>query len=155
VGRLLEIEGHRLHLDTDAGKAAHAADEKMHRLLDRIDAHITRNRLDKVAPLASRPASQAPAEGPAVIDLRAAGIGTIVWATGYRRDYSWLKVPVLDADGELRHDGGILPRPGLYAMGLRFMRRRKSSFIDGAGPDATELSAHLASYLRRGHRLAA
>ena len=155
VGRLLGGEGHRLHFDTDTGRAARAADEKMHRVLHRIDTHVMLSELEHIVDAASRPTSWVPAQGPSTIDLRAVGIGTIVWATGYRRDYAWLKVPVLDAHGELRHDGGVVSRPGLYALGLRFMRRRKSSFIDGVGPDATELAAHLAAYLRRGVRIAA
>ena len=78
----------------------------------------------------------------------AAGIRTIVWATGFRPDYSWLDVPVLDHKGNIRHDGGVVTEaPGLYVMGLPFLRRRKSSLIDGAGDDARDLSAHLASYL--------
>ncbi len=155
VGRLLGGDGHRLHLDMDSGRPAKAADEKMYRVLDRIDAHIIRHDLGRMVEPASRPAPWVPVEGPSTIDLRAEGIGTIVWATGYRRNYAWLKVPVLDADGELRHDGGIVARAGLYALGLRFMRRRKSSFIAGVGPDATELAAHLAAYLRHGVRIAA
>jgi putative flavoprotein involved in K+ transport len=127
----------------------------MTRVLDRIDEHIVRNRLDRQVGPPERPASQSFTRGPDAIDLSAAGIRTVVWATGYRRDYSWLKVPVLDGDGEIRHDGGIVPRPGLYVLGLRFMRRRKSSFIDGVGPDAADLSAHLAAYLGGARRLAA
>ncbi len=75
----------------------------------------------------------------------------MVWATGYRPDYRWLDVPVLDAKGRLRHDGGVVDAPGMYAMGLPFMRRRKSSFIHGAEDDARDLTAHLAGYLDR-HR---
>ena len=71
----------------------------------------------------------------------------MVWATGYRPDYRWLDVPVLDAKGRLRHDGGVVDAPGMYAMGLTFMRRRKSSFIHGAEDDARDLTAHLANYL--------
>ena len=73
------------------------------------------------------------AERPPRLDLRAEGIRTVVWATGFRRVYPWLKLPVLDARGEIRHDGGITPVPGLYVLGLHFLRRRKSSFIDGVG----------------------
>ncbi len=80
------------------------------------------------------------------LDL-AATIKTIIWATGYRPDYSWLDLPVLDRKGMIRHDGGVAALPGLYVMGLHFMRRRKSSLIDGAGDDARELSDHLAAYL--------
>jgi putative flavoprotein involved in K+ transport len=56
-------------------------------------------------------------------------------------------VPVLDRRGMVRHDGGIVAAPGMYLMGAVFLRRRKSTLIDGTGDDARELSAHLASYL--------
>ena len=78
----------------------------------------------------------------------AAGIGTVIWATGYRPD-SWLDVPVLDRNGRIRHDGGVAAAPGMYVMGLPFMRRRKSSFIDGAAGDAADLAAHLHRSLDR------
>jgi len=77
------------------------------------------------------------------IYLRDAGIRTVLWATGYRRTYSWLKVPVLDQRGEIRHDGGVTPQDGLYVLGLNFLRRRKSSFIDGVGADARAVAAHI------------
>ena len=75
--------------------------------------------------------------------------GGVIWATGYRPDYSWLDVPVLDRKGRIRHDGGVVEAPGLYVMGLPFMRRRKSSFIDGTGDDAADLAAHLNRSLYR------
>ena len=86
---------------------------------------------------------------PLGIDLCAGKIRTIVWATGYRPDYSWLQVPVLDRKGQVRHDGGVTEHPGMYLMGMQFLRRRKSALIDGAGDDARDLSDHLASYLRQ------
>ena len=81
------------------------------------------------------------------IDLRSGEIRTIVWATGFRPDYSWLDVPVLDRKGRIKHDGGVVEAPGLYLMGIPFLRRRKSTFIDGAADDARDLCAHLAGYL--------
>jgi putative flavoprotein involved in K+ transport len=83
------------------------------------------------------------------MDLKAGKITTIVWASGYRPDYSWLHVPVLDRKGQVRHDGGVTAYPGMYLMGMQFLRRRKSALIDGAGDDARDLSDHLASYLRQ------
>jgi putative flavoprotein involved in K+ transport len=91
------------------------------------------------------------------LDLVEAGIRTVIWATGFRPDYSWLDVPVLDRKGRIRHDGGVVAAPGLYVMGLpfmrrrksSFMRRRKSSFIDGAVDDAGDLAAHLNQSLAR------
>ncbi len=78
-------------------------------------------------------------------------IDTVIWACGYRPDYSWLHIPVLDRKGEIRHDGGIVvDSPGLYRIGLNFLRRRKSSFIHGAEDDARDITDHLAAYLRAG-----
>jgi putative flavoprotein involved in K+ transport len=74
----------------------------------------------------------------------------VVWATGFRPDFSWLDVAVLDRKGFLRHEGGVTSSPGLYAMGMPFLRRRKSTLIDGAGDDARELSDHLAAQLQHG-----
>ena len=73
--------------------------------------------------------------------------GETVFATGFRPDYSWLDVPVLDRKGQVRHDGGVVESPGMYLMGMQFLRRRKSALIDGAGDDARDLSGHLAAYL--------
>jgi putative flavoprotein involved in K+ transport len=70
-----------------------------------------------------------------------------LWATGFRPDRSWLDVPVFNRKGQVRHDGGVTASPGLYLMGMPFLRRRKSSFIDGASADAADLSGHLAHYL--------
>ena len=73
----------------------------------------------------------------------------MIWATGYRPDYSWLGLPVMDRKGLLRHDGGIVDAPGVYAMGLPFMRRRKSTLIDGAGDDPESFADHMVSQFRR------
>ena len=81
--------------------------------------------------------------------------GTVIWATGFRPNYPWLDDELLDAKGAIRHDGGIMDRAGMYVLGLPFTRRRKSSFLDGVGPDAQDLAAHLGEHLNTtaGHRL--
>ena len=81
------------------------------------------------------------------LDLRSGEIRAIVWATGFRPDYRWLDVPVVDAKGQLRHDGGVVDSPGLYALGLPVLRRRKSTFIHGIEDDAREVIDHLSGYL--------
>jgi hypothetical protein len=81
------------------------------------------------------------------MDLTTGEIKTMIWATGYRPDYSWLELPVLDRKGMIRHDGGVVCSPGVYLMGTQFLSRRKSALVDVAGDDARDLSAHLASYL--------
>ncbi|MDH3467556.1 MAG: hypothetical protein OES26_16890 [Gammaproteobacteria bacterium] len=94
---------------------------------------------------ASTAVDDAPALG---INLTNGEINTINWATGYYPDYSWLHVPMLDRQGKIRHAGGVVESPGMYLLGMTFLRRRKSSFIHGAGDHARDLSAHLVSYLR-------
>jgi putative flavoprotein involved in K+ transport len=91
--------------------------------------------------------TQAPAASRLSLDLQSGEIQTIVWATGFRPDYSWLHVPVVDRKGNIRHDGGVVEAPGMYLLGMPFLRRRKSSLIDGVGDDARDLSAHLERYL--------
>jgi putative flavoprotein involved in K+ transport len=127
------------------------ADLKLGRLLDAVDEWATQHGLDGELEPPWRPPPTIVEDAPPLgIDLTGGDIRTIVWATGFRPDYSWLDVPVLDRKGLIRHDGGVVvDAPGLYLLGMPFLRRRKSTLIDGAGADAEELSAHLASYLGR------
>jgi putative flavoprotein involved in K+ transport len=81
--------------------------------------------------------------------LQSGEIRTVLWATGFRPDYSWLEVPVFDPGGGLRHEGGVVDAPGLYVLGLPFLRRRKSRFLHGAEDDTRDLCQHLADYLDR------
>jgi putative flavoprotein involved in K+ transport len=124
------------------------ADLKMNRLLDTIDEWAAMHGGEETfgAPCRFDP-TEIDAGAPLAMDLVEAGIGTVIWATGYRPDHSWLQVPVLDRRGAIRHDGGVVDAPGMYVMGLNFLRRRKSSFIHGAGDDARDLSDHLVAYL--------
>ena len=88
-----------------------------------------------------------PPSSPLMLDLRKGQIRSIVWATGFRPDYSWLDVPVIDEKGRLRHEGGVVEAPGMYALGLPLLRRRNSTFICGAEDDARDVIDHLAGYL--------
>jgi putative flavoprotein involved in K+ transport len=81
------------------------------------------------------------------LDLGSGEIRSIVWATGFRPDYGWLDVPVLDDKGGLRHEGGVAGSPGLYALGLPVLRRRRSTFICGIEDDARAVIGHLTRYL--------
>ena len=150
VGRIAGISNGNAQFSGSLHNNCAMADLKMNRLLNTFDQWATENGLDGEVDAAHRlaPTEVEPAP-PLGVDLRAGKIKTIIWATGYRPDYSWLKVPVLDRKGQIRHDGGIVGRPGLYVMGMQFLRRRKSALIDGAGDDAQDLSDHLLSYLRQ------
>ncbi len=102
---------------------------------------------DRAEPPDRLPPTRLEEAPPLGMDFVRSGINTIVWAMGNRPDYSWLELPVLDRKSKVRHDGGIVCSPGVYLMGMPFLRRRKSALIDGAGDDARDLSAHLAAYL--------
>ena len=123
------------------------ADLKLGRLLDTIDAWATETGLDISDPPRRFAPTAVPDSAPLTIGLRSGEIRTILWATGFRPDLSWLDVPVFDRKGDIRHDGGVTMSPGLYLMGMPFLRRRKSSFIDGAAADTADLSDHLAHHL--------
>ena len=75
------------------------------------------------------------------------GIESVVWAIGFRPDLAFLQVPVFDRKGRVVHDGGVTRAPGLYVMGLPFLRRRRSTLIDGAAADARDLADHLVDHL--------
>jgi putative flavoprotein involved in K+ transport len=150
VGRLAGVNGEgKAQFSGSLRNVCALADLKMNRLLDTIDEWSRANGFDdQVAPPQRFEATQIEESPPLLLDL-SRKVKTIVWATGFRPDYSWLDVPVLDAKGFVRHYGGVAESPGLYLMGLPFLRRRKSSLIDGVGDDARDLSAHLAGYLRK------
>jgi putative flavoprotein involved in K+ transport len=124
------------------------ADLKLGRLLNTLDEWATENGLDKEAepPERFRP-TDLPADPPLMLPLTGGQFRTVVWATGFRSDYPWLHLPVLDQKGRVIHTGGVTPIPGLYQMGATFLRRRKSTFIDGVGDDARELADHLVGFL--------
>lgn len=124
------------------------ADLKMNRLLTTVDEWATKAGLDGTIPDPHRlETTRVPNRPPLTMNLCAEGIRSIVWATGYRPDYSWLHVPVFDRKGRVRHNGGVVDMPGMYLLGMQFLRRRKSSLIDGAGEDARDLADHLADWL--------
>jgi putative flavoprotein involved in K+ transport len=124
------------------------ADLKMRRLLDTFDDWATAHGRDaEVAPAERFPPTRVPESTRLQLDLGRGEIRTIVWATGFRPDYGWLDVPVLDAKGQLRHEGGVVDSPGLYALGLPVLRRRKSTFMYGIADDAREVIDYLTRYL--------
>jgi putative flavoprotein involved in K+ transport len=127
------------------------ADQKLRRLLDDIDAWIADSGLEGEIGTPERPEpTYVPADPALTLDLRSGEIRTVVWATGFRPDLSWLDLPVFDDRGRLRHDGGVVDAPGVYMLGATFLRRRKSSFIHGAGDDAADLADHLVGFLAGG-----
>ena len=153
VGRSLDADRRGMRVSTDLSMTVSLAEHKLSGLLTRIDDFAQARGIDiggghRPVPLELTSPTQ-------TIDFKTENIGNIIWATGFKRDYSWLHVPVLSDAGELVHQGGITPSPGLYALGLPFMRRRKSTFIDGVGGDAKDLAPFIEAHLNSAtHRAA-
>jgi len=149
VGRLATVRDGRALFSGGLVNQLALADLKMERLLDTFDAWARESQIDsEVAPVERFAPTRVPPSSRLSLDLRSGEFRSIVWATGYRPDYRWLTLPVLTHKGELRHDGGVvIGAPGMYVLGLPVLRRRKSSFINGAEADARDLAGHLAAYL--------
>ena len=148
VGRLAAVRDGRTLFSGGLRNQFALADLKMDRLLDTFDDWARSHTRDPdVGPPERFEPTRAPASSRLKLDLRSGEIRSIIWATGFRPDYSWLDVPVVDRKGHLRHDGGVVDAPGLYAIGLPVLRRRKSTFIHGAEDDARDLIDHLVRYL--------
>lgn len=155
VGRLAGIREGTALFSGSLRNVCALADLKMNRLLNAIDEWAAEARLDGTVPDPHRfDGTRLPDRPPLMMNLAAEGVRSIVWATGYRPNHSWLHVPVFDRKGRIRHDGGIVDAEGLYLIGMQFLRRRKSSLIDGAGDDARDLAGHLAAWLDQGARAA-
>ncbi|MEO1079890.1 MAG: NAD(P)-binding domain-containing protein [Pseudomonadota bacterium] len=149
TGKLAAVEDRTLRFSGGLHNVCAMADQKLRRVLKEIDAVADR----EGAPRGKRiPPTELESSPPLTIELERRGIRNVIWATGFAPDYSWLGVPVLDRKGQLLHDGGVVACPGLYALGLPLLRRRKSSFIFGIEDDANDIIEHLAAYLDKQFR---
>jgi putative flavoprotein involved in K+ transport len=141
TGRLAGIDGRRVTFADDLRDSVDESGHKLQTVLARVDPvadamHILRE---------PHPEPVCVPATPEALDLRAERISSVVWATGYRRAYPWLDVGVLDGRGNIRQRDGITDVPGLYTMGLKFQRARKSHFIDGVADDALILAGYIAT----------
>ncbi|WP_172330649.1 NAD(P)-binding domain-containing protein [Mangrovicoccus sp. HB161399] len=142
AGRLAAIRDGQALFSGGLANDCALADLKMNRLLGTIDAWIGANEPGPLPP-PERFAPTAVPERPRLVhDLAGGRFRTVIWATGFRPDFGWLDLPVFDAKGALRHEGGHV-LPGLYVLGLPFLRRRNSALIDGVGADAAHVAAHI------------
>jgi putative flavoprotein involved in K+ transport len=154
VGRLAGVADGKAQFSGSLRNICMLADLKLGRLLNTIDEWANDHGLDGEVDSPHRfEPTRVDEFPPLTIDLTTGEIATIIWATGFQPDYSWLHVPVLDRKGRLRHDGGIvIDSPGMYRIGLNLLRRRKSSFIHGAEDDARDITDHLIAHLTVGAR---
>ncbi len=143
AGRVAAARGTTVAFGDDLADSIASSERRRARLLARIDAFVAASRLEHVFPREEDLPPPIVAPRLASLDLRRERIRTVVWATGFRREYPWLHAPVLDARGEIIHDEGVTPSAGFYVLGLRFLRTRKSTFLDGVGDDARVLADHI------------
>jgi putative flavoprotein involved in K+ transport len=143
TGRLTALGGPIATFADDLNATMLRADERLQRVLARIDAYIAAHDLAETVPPPEYTHPARPVDAPRQIDLRRAGVSAVIWATGHRRSYPWLHLPALDSNGELAHRSGVTPISGLYVLGQRFQRTRRSNFLDGVGADAVAVTDHL------------
>ena len=137
VGRLTAAEGGRMRFADDLPATTTTADDRLADLLARIDVYARAVGLeDEILPRPPAPPTIRPDDAPTELRVGGGGIRSVVWATGYRRSYPWLHVPVLDGAGEIRHVHGTTTAPGLHVVGMHRQTRRNSTFLDGVRHDA-------------------
>ena len=151
VGRLGRVIDGVAQFSGSLANTCALADLKMNRFLNRADEWATAAGLDDQLPPPHRfEPTRVDPRSPLELDLAKGEITTVLWATGFRPDHSWLDIPVRDRTGHIRHDGGIVTgAPGLYILGLPVLRTRASTYIHGAGADSEALAGHLHSFLSK------
>jgi putative flavoprotein involved in K+ transport len=150
VGRLGRVIDGVAQFSGSLANTCTLADLKMNRLLNRADEWATASGLDDELPPPHRFApTRVDPRSPLELDLSSGEITTVLWATGFRPDHSWLDIPVVrERTGHLRHDGGVVTSaPGLYVLGMPVLRTRASTYIHGAASDSEALAGHLHCFL--------
>ena len=146
AGRLEGFAGSHALFGSGLHASIAEADERLARLLTRIDDHIDARGDTHMFPSREHIAAIHVPSSVRTIDLAADAISTIVWATGYRRHFPWLRIPeVIADDGSILHDRGRTAVPGLFVLGMRWQSQMTSHQIGGVGPDAGFLAAEIAA----------
>jgi putative flavoprotein involved in K+ transport len=143
LGHLRGVTGSRLQLADDLATRLAAGDESVAGFTRAVDAYIARSGFS-APPEALEGPRPAPSASVRELDLASAGIASVIWATGFRRDFGWIEAPVLDGRGEPIHRRGVTGCAGLYFLGLPWLHKLKSSVLCGVGDDAAHLADHIA-----------
>jgi len=152
VGRTEGSDGGVVRFAPGLAETIAAGDANYLSVLDEADAYVARMGLDLPEEPQARvfaPEPECVSQPLLALDLAAAGVGTIIWATGFSQDYSWLKVDAFDDEGRPVHQRGVSPEPGVYFLGLPWLSRRGSSFIWGVWHDAKFLADQIG--IQRGY----
>lgn len=148
LGHLVAIQGSRAVVAPDLEENLRRADDQATQLTHAIDNFVLRTGMDVPIDSSAEDASAVwvpPAEPILEIDLYAAGVSTVIWATGFQIDFGWVHVPVFDEAGAPLHQRGITSSPGLYFLGLPWLYKEKSALLFGIGEDAAYLASAIES----------
>jgi len=151
LGHLESADGSRLRFGDDLAQHVRHADESAAKMRQHVDEYIARRALDahETEPdPADEPADARMFSAPTELDLADRGIRSVIFSTGFRADYSWLRLPVFGADGSIAHNEGRTAVNGVWFVGLLWMRMRQSGIILGALDDSAHIAAQVAA---RGH----
>jgi putative flavoprotein involved in K+ transport len=146
LGRLQQERDRVLHFGSDLAESVKDGDAAYYAFLDKVDAYIEQVKMNLPADPQARikfPDPQSVAEPLRQLDTRIVGLSSVIWATGYAFDFSWIDLPILSARGEPIHNGGVAPVPGIYFLGLPWLSKMSSSFLSGVGDDAARLVEYI------------
>ena len=148
LGRAERFENGTMTFASDLHDNIVRGDANYLSVLREADAHVASHGLD----LPEEPEAHLIGPMPSCVtdpilalNLHAQGINTILWATGYALDFSWIALDIFDDKGRPKHHRGVSISPGLYFLGLAWLARRASPFIWGVWQDADDLAAHIAA----------
>ncbi len=149
LGRIQSVQGDRIVLAQDLKENLAKADKFEADFVKEVDNYIERNGLD--APIDPLPKLSDGYEAEAILelDLESNGITSVIWATGYKFDFSLVKLPVFDEDGYPVQKRGVTEYPGLYFVGLPFLHTFKSGILAGVGEDAAHVVEHIDSLVQQ------
>lgn len=151
LGRMLDVEAGTLVLGVEAAAHVRFADESSQMWKNRIDAHLEKGGITSPPPEddpADAPDPQAECVSPLRrLNFREAEVSTVIWATGFTADFSWIHLPVLDAERKPIHQRGISPVRGLYFIGFPWLNSRKSGIIYGIEEDAHYIAGAISEQL--------
>lgn len=144
LGHLRDIRETRVRLAPDLADSLSRGDQVCDEFKETVDEYVRKTGLEAPNTQSDQPGNVHDLEKPIEeLDLRAAGIGTVLWATGYQLDLGWVELPIFDERGEPVHRRGVTPVPGIYFLGLPWLHKQKSSFLYGVGEDAEYLAERI------------